>query len=181
MDWLWFVGLMVALLAGGAAFYIWQLMAAQTTDDFRSQQPLLRVTNLSTMQTGNVLTLTPEIENVGRGIAYDCVLHVGGWEGTFAVKKMYPRGARHHKQAVSLVLGPDAPIRAKPQSHGYLRLSYRDQWGLKYDCWYPVMQSPSHTSPPFNVQIDLDHPEVNEPAPSFWEMRALLRKGATQD
>ena len=176
MDWFWLIGFLVLFIAGGAVFYFWQIFAAQTRDDFRAQQPVLRVTNLSSMSAGNVLTLIPQIENVGRGVAYDCVLHLGGWEGCFAVKKVYPRGPRYQKHVASLVLGPDAPLRAKPQSNGYLRLSYRDQWGLKYDCWYPVTQSPSSQPPLHNIQIDLEHSDINEPAPSFWEMRTLLRK-----
>ncbi|MEK7869688.1 MAG: hypothetical protein AAB271_05090, partial [Nitrospirota bacterium] len=88
---------------------------------------------------------------------------------------------RYQKHAASLVLGPDTPLRVKPQSHGYLRLSYRDRWGLKYDCWYPVTQSLSSQPPLHNIQIDLEHPDVNEPTPSFWEMRALLRKSTPQE
>lgn len=181
MDWFWLIGFLVLFIAGGAAYYFWQVVAAQTRDDFRAQQPMLRVTNLSAMHAGNMLTLTPQIENVGRGVAYDCVLHLGGWEGSFAVKKVYPQGPRYQKHAASLVLGPDAPLRAKPQSNGYLRLSYRDHWGLKYDCWYLVTQSPSSQPPLYNIQIDLEHPDVNEPTPSFWEMRTLLRKSMLQD
>ena len=181
MDWLWLIAFLVLLIAGGAVFYVWQVIAAYTRDDFRAQQPMLRVTNMSAMTAGNILTLIPQLENVGRGVAYDCVLHLGGWEGSFSVKKVYPQGPRYQKHAASLVLGPDTPLRVKLQSHGYLRLSYRDRWGLKYDCWYPVTQSLSTTPPLYNVQIDLEHPDVNEPTPSFWEMRALLRKSTSQE
>lgn len=181
MDWFWLLGFLLLLIAGGAAFYFWQMLAAQTRDDFCAQQPALRVTNLSAMHAGNVLTLIPQIENVGRGVAYDCVLHLGGWEGSFAVKKVYPQASRSQKHAASIVLGPETPLRVKLQSNGYLRLSYRDHWGLKYDCWYPVTQSLSSTPPLYNVQIDLEHPDANEPAPSFWEMRTLLRKRMRQD
>lgn len=180
MDWFWLIGFLVLLLTGGAGFYFWQVLEARIRDDFRERQPMLRVTNLSVMNAGNVLTLIPQLENLGRGVAYDCVLHLGGWEGSFAVKKVYPRGPRHQKHTASLVLGPDTPLRTKPQSNGYLRVSYRDRWGLKYDCWYPVTQSPSATPPLYNVQIDLEHPDVNEPAPSLWEMRKLLRGGLEQ-
>lgn len=181
MDWFWLIGFLVLLLLGGTAYYFWQVVAAQTRDDFRAQQPALRVSNLSAMHAGNMLTLSPQIENVGRGVAYDCVLHLGGWEGSFAVKKVYPPGLRYQKHTASLVLGPDAPLRAKSQSNGYLRLSYRDHWGLKYDCWYQVTQSPSSQPPLYNIQIDLEYPEVHEPTPSFWEMRALLRKSLPQE
>lgn len=181
MDWFWLAVFLVLVVLGGAAYYFWQVLAAQTRDDFHAQQPVLRVTNLSAMHAGTMLTLSPQIENVGRGVAYDCVLHLGGWEGSFAVKKVYPKGPRYQKHAASIVLGPDAPLRAKPQSHGYLRLSYRDHWGLKYDCWYPVTQSPSSTPPFYNIQIDLEQPDVNEPDLSFWEMRTLLRKSTPED
>ncbi|ULA62712.1 MAG: hypothetical protein LZF86_50092 [Nitrospira sp.] len=181
MDWFWLVGFLLLFLAGGGAYYLWQVVAAQTQDDFRAQQPMLRVTNLSAMHAGAMLTLMPQLENVGRGVAYDCVLHLGGWEGSFAVKKMYPPGPRSQKHTASLVLGPETPLRVKQQSNGYLRVSYRDQWGLKYDCWYPVTQSPGSQPPLYNIHIDLEHPDVNEPAPSFWEMRRLLRKRGVQD
>ena len=181
MDWLLLIGLIVLFIAGGAAFYFLYGLVARIRDDFRAHQPTLRVTNLSAMNAGNVLTLIPQIENVGRGVAYDCLLHLGGWEGSFAVKKVYPHGPRYQKHMASLVLGPDTPLRVKPQSNGYLRLSYRDRWGLKYDCWYPVTQSPSGTPPLYNVQIDLEHPDVMEPTPSFWDMRKLLRNSTLQD
>lgn len=181
MDWFWLIVFLVLFIAGGAAYYFWQVVAAQTRDDFHAQQPMLRITNLSAMHAGNMLTLTPQIENLGHGVAYDCVLHLGGWEGSFAVKKVYPHGPRYQKHAASIILGPDAPLRSKHQSNGYLRLSYRDHWGLKYDCWYLVTQSPSSQPPLYNIQIDLEHPDVNEPAPSFWEMRTLLRKSMLQD
>lgn len=181
MDWFWLIGFLALFLLGGAAYYFWQVVAAQTLDDFRAQQPMLRVTNLSAMHAGNMLTLIPQLENVGRGVAYDCVLHLGGWEGSFAVKKVYPQGSRSQKHAASIVLGPEAPLRVTLQSNGYLRLSYRDHWGLKYDCWYLVTQSPSSQPPFYNIQIDLEHPEVDEPALSFWEMRTLLRKSTPHE
>lgn len=99
----------------------------------------------------------------------------------FGQKSVPPPGPRYQKHTASLVLGPDAPIRAKPQANGYLRLSYRDHWGLKYDCWYPVTQSPSSQPRFYNIQIDLEHPDVNEPALSFWEMRTLLRKSTMHE
>jgi hypothetical protein len=43
MDWLWLIGFLVLFAAGGAAFYVWQVVAAYTRDDFRAQQPMLRV------------------------------------------------------------------------------------------------------------------------------------------
>jgi hypothetical protein len=133
------------------------------------------VTNLSAMSSGNVLTLFPELENVGGGVAYDCTLHMGGWEGSFAVKKVHPRGPHYQKHVASIVLGPDAPVRVKSLSNGYLRLRYLDRWGLKYDCWYQVTQVHSGAHPLYNIHIDLEHPDMNEPTPSFWEMRKLLR------
>ncbi|MBH0194410.1 MAG: hypothetical protein HP494_02150 [Nitrospira sp.] len=112
---------------------------------------------------------------MGGGVAHDCQLHMGGWDGNFSVKKVYPRNARIQKQRASIVLDPEAPIRAQPVSNGYLRLRYLDRWGHKYDCWYQVTQIKNLALPLYNVQIDLDHPEVNTPALSFWDMRKLLR------
>ena len=181
MDWSVLIGLLALLIVGGTAPFYLHAFVARTRKEFRDQQPKLRVTNLSAMNAGNVLTLIPELENVGRGVAYDCVIHLGGWEGNFAVKHVHPPGPRYQKHVVSIILGPDAPIRVKSTVNGYLRLSYRDRWGLNYECWYPVTQVPSGTSPPYNVQIDLVHPELTEPNPSFWDMRKLLRSPAPID
>src|SRR5437588_4611157 len=127
------------------------------------------------MNSGDVLTLYPELENVGRGVAYDCVMHLGGWEGNFAIKKVYPRGPRYEKHVVPIVLGPEAPIRVTPISHGYLRLRYHDRWEQKYECWYSVAQVSGGAMPPFIPQIDLENLELTEPCPTVCEMRKLLR------
>lgn len=174
MDWLLLIGVLVLLIVGGTAAFYLHAFVARTRKEFRDTQPNLRISNLSAMNAGNVLTLSPEIENMGRGVAYDCVLHLGGWEGNFAVKKVCPRDSRYRKHAASIVLGPDAPLRGKPMTNGYLRVSYQDRWGLKYECWYPVTQVKSGAIPLYNIQIDLEHPELTEPNPSFWEMRKLL-------
>jgi len=175
MDWSVLIGLFTLLVVGGtASFYLYAFMA-RTRKEFRAHQPNLRITNLSAMNSGNVLTLIPELENVGRGVAYDCVMHLGGWEGNFAIKKVHPHGPRYQKHVAAIILGPDAPLRGKPMTNGYLRLSYRDGWGLTYECWYSVTQVRSGVIPLYNVHIDLEHPELTEPNPSFWEIRKLLR------
>ena len=181
MDWLLLFGLVFLLIVGAiASFYLYSFVA-RTREEFRAAQPDLRVTNLSAMSSGNVLTIFPELENVGGGVAYDCLLHMGGWEGNFAVKKVYPRGPRYQKHVASIVLGPEAPIRGKLISNGYIRLRYLDRWGQKYDCWYQVTQVETGVTPLYNVQIDLEHPQLNEPHPSFWEMRKFLRKVPLHD
>lgn len=176
MDWSLLFSILAFLVIGGAGGFYSYWFVARTKQDFRAHQPSLRVTNLSAMNAGRVLTLTPELENVGSGVAYDCVLQLGGWEGKFSVMSVHPHGPRSRKHAVSIVLGPDAPIRAKPLSNGYLRLAYRDCWGLTYECWYPVAQVQSVASPLYNVHIDLAHPELTEPKLSLWEMWKLLRR-----
>lgn len=181
MDWVLLSALLCLLIIGGTASFYLHSFLAQTRKQFHDNQPKLRISNLAAMNAGQVLTLSPEIENVGRGVAHDCVMHLGGWEGNFAVRKVYPHGPRYQKHVASMVLGPDAPLRAKPMTNGYLRLSYRDRWGLKYECWYPVTQIRSGAIPLYNVQIDLDHPELTEPKPSFWEMRKLLRNVPPRD
>jgi hypothetical protein len=134
MDWLLLIGLVALLIVGGTASSYLYFFIARTKKVIRATQPDLRVTNLSAMNLGDVLTLYPELENVGLGVAYDCVMQLGGWEGNFAVKKAYSRGPRYEKHVASIVLGPDAPIRVKLMTIGYLRLSYRDRWGQKYEC-----------------------------------------------
>ncbi len=181
MDWSLLIGLVSLLVVGGTASFYLHSFAARTRKEFRATQPDLRITNLSAMHSGNVLTLFPELENVGLGVAYDCVMHLGGWEGHFAVKKVHPHGPRYQKHVASIVLGPDAPIRGKPMTIGYLRLSYRDRWEQKYECWYPVAQVRSGATPLYNVQIDLEHPELTEPHPSFWKMWSFLRNISPHD
>jgi hypothetical protein len=181
MDWLLLIGLVLLLVVGGVASFYLYMLIARTKNEFRTAQPDLRIANLSAMNSGDILTLYPELENVGRGVAYDCVMHLGGWEGNFAVKKVYPRGPRYEKHVVAIVLGPEAPIRVNPISHGYLRLRYQDRWEQKYERWYSVTQVSSDAMPPYNPQIDLEHPELTEPCPSVWEMRKLLRSTSFYD
>ena len=175
MDWLLLLGLVSLLIVGAIASFYLYAFVTRTREEFRAAQPDLRVTNMSAMSSGNVLTIYPELQNVGGGVAYDCLLHMGGWEGNFAVKKVYPRGPRNQKHVAHIVLGPEAPIRSTLINHGYIRLRYLDRWGQKYDCWYQVTQVGTGEASLYNVQIDLEHPELNEPHPSFWEMRKLLR------
>ncbi len=181
MDWSVLIALLVFLIVGAtAAFYV-HTFVARTRKAFRDRQPKLRVTNLSTMNSGDVLRLCPELENVGGGVAYDCVMHLGGWDGNFAVKSVHPHGPRYQKHVISIVLGPDAPIRVKPMTNDFLRLCYRDRWGLTYECWYHVNQLRSGSMPLHNVHIDLEHPDVTEPHPSFWDMWKLLRTSSPRD
>lgn len=175
MDWSVLIGILSLLIVGGTASFYLNAFVARTRKEFRDRRPNLRITNLSAMTSGDVLTLCPELENVGGGVAYDCLMHLSGWEGNFAVKNVHPHGPRYQKHLISIILGPDAPIRVKPMATGYLRLRYRDCWGLTYECWYPVAQLRSGSMPLYNVHIDLEHPDVTEPHPSFWEMRRLLR------
>lgn len=127
------------------------------------------------MNSANVLTLYPEIENIGLGVAYDCIMLMDGWEGTCQIKKVHPNGPRFQKHNASIVLGPEAPIRTTPIQNGCLRLRYRDRWGQPYECWYHVTQVKSGAIPSYNIQIDLELPGMTEPNPSFWEMRKFLR------
>ena len=94
MDWLLLLGLVSLLIVGAIASFYLYAFVTRTREEFRAAQPDLRVTNMSAMSSGNVLTIYPELQNVGGGVAYDCLLHLGGWEGNFAVKKVYPRGPR---------------------------------------------------------------------------------------
>ena len=111
MDWLLLLGLVFLLIVGAIAAFYLHAFVTRTREEFRAAQPDLRVTNMSAMNSGTVLTIYPELQNVGGGVAYDCLLHLGGWEGNFAVKKIYPRGPRDQKHVAPIVLGPDAPIR----------------------------------------------------------------------
>ena len=175
MDWLLILGLVSLLIVGAIALFYLFTFVTRTREEFRAAQPDLRVTNMATMSSGNVLTVYPELQNLGGGVAYDCLLHMGGWEGSFSIKKVYPRDLGGQKHVASIVLGPEAPIRTTLTGHGYIRLRYLDRWGQKYDCWYEVTQVGIGDAPLYNIQIDLEHPELHEPHPSFWAMRKFLR------
>jgi len=176
MDWLSLLIVIVLFVAGATAWFYFYAFSTRIKDEFRAAQPDLRITNMSAMSSGNILTIYPEIENVGGGVAHDCLLHMGGWEGHFAIKKVYPHGQRYQKHVAPIVLGPEAPVRARPINNGYIRLRYLDRWGQKYDCWYQVTQVRlDDQASLYNVQVNLEHPEVNEPHPTLWEMRKCLR------
>ena len=78
MDWSLWIGLNLFFIAAGIASFYLYVFVARTRKDFRAVQPDVRITNLSAMNSGNVLTLFPEFENVGGGVAHDCLLYMGG-------------------------------------------------------------------------------------------------------
>ncbi|MGE3979062.1 MAG: hypothetical protein AB7F94_15970 [Nitrospira sp.] len=176
MDWLLLIALLVVLVASGAGVLALYRFAGKIKHEFQEHLPSLRITNMSAMNAGEVITLTPEVENVGRGAAHDCIVQLGGWEGSFAVKSMYPKGPRYQRHSVPIVLGQDAPIRMKLLSRCYLRLAYRDRWEQRYECWYPVVQVKNVNTSLYDIQIELSHPELTEPHPSVREMWKLLRR-----
>lgn len=176
MDLSLVIGLLVVLLIGGLVWFLLHRFVANTKAEFREHQPALRITNLSIMNTGDVITVTPEVENMGSGVAYDCLLQLAGWEGSFSVKALYPHGPRYRTHSIPIVLGPGTPIRVKTMSRGYLRLSYRDRWELRYEGWYPVVQVQSANNRLYNIRIDLSQAEFTEPHLSVREMWKLLRQ-----
>jgi hypothetical protein len=179
MDWSLLLYLVIFLVPLGTAILLWRRFVVRLRKAYQAELPALRITNLSALNTADVVTLTPELENVGQGIAYDCVMQLGGWEGHFSVKAMYPRGPRHHTHAVPIVLGPDTAIRTKPISRCYLRLACHDCWEQRYEYWYPVTQVESVSTRLYDVQIDLSEPELAEPNPSIWKMWTFHRKRST--
>ncbi|GKS64819.1 hypothetical protein YTPLAS72_21230 [Nitrospira sp.] len=170
------VPLLVALSIGGIAWFFIRRFINNTTNEFREYQPALSITNLSIMNTADVITVTPEVENLGPGVAYDCVLQLAGWDGSFSVKALYPHGPRYRSHSIPIVLGPEAPIRTKPLSRGYLRLSFRDRWAHRYEYWYPVVQVQSASNRLYNIRIDLSLCEFTEPQLSVRQMWKLLRQ-----
>lgn len=165
----------------GIGWFVLHRFFNNTKNEFQEHQPALRVTNLSIMDTGDVITVTPDIENLGPGVAYDCVLQLTGWDGSFSVKALHPHGPRYRRHSIPIVLGPSAPIRMKPMSRGYLRLSYRDRWEHLYECWYPVVQVRSASNLLYNIRIDLSQPEFTEPHLSVRTMWTLLRQTSQDD
>lgn len=87
MDWLLLIGLVLLIVIGGVASFYLYVFIARTKNEFRAAQPDLRIANLSAMNSGDVLTLYPELENVGRGVAYDCVMHLAGGKGISRSRK----------------------------------------------------------------------------------------------
>lgn len=176
MDWLVLIGLLIFLVGTGVGIYYWRGFVSRLWDDFRAEQPALNITNLSLLNAGHVVTLTLELENVGHGMAYDCVLQLSGWEGHFSVRTMHPRGLRHQIHSIPIVLGPDAPIRAKPVSRCYVRLACRDRWEQRYEWWYPATQVENLSTGLYDIHINLSGPERTEPHPSHWTVWKLLRR-----
>jgi hypothetical protein len=176
MDWWLLLALLIVIVCVGTAMFYWRGFVTRLRNDFHAEQPALRITNLSALNAGDVITLTPELKNVGHGVAYDCVLQLGGWEGNFSVKTLYPPGPRHQKHSIPIVLQPNTPIRMKPVSRCYLRLACRDRWEQRYEYWYPVDQVKNLRTNLYDVQINLAQPELTEPRPSLWKMWTLLRK-----
>ncbi|OQW34789.1 MAG: hypothetical protein A4E19_17895 [Nitrospira sp. SG-bin1] len=182
MDWFLLTAfLLVLLIIGVAGIFAWSRLVTETKQEFHQHQPALRVTNLSAMDTGEVLTLTPEVENVGRGVALDCVVQLAGWEGRFEARRIYPQGPRYRRHAVPIVLDQDAPIRTRLMSRCYLRLAYRDRWEQRYECWYPVTQIKNVKTSFYDIDVDLTHPELTEPHPSFRTMWQLVRSTPAND
>ena len=181
MDWSLLIGLLTFIICTGAGIYFWRGFVDRLRNDFRAEQPALRITNLSAFHAGDVVTLTPDLENVGQGVAYDCVLQLGGWEGSFSVKALYPHGPRYHKHSIPIVLGPAVPIRVKPLSRCYLRLVCRDRWEQPYEYWYPVTQVENLNTRLYDLHINLAQPELTEPNPSLWKIWKLLRKISAHD
>jgi len=175
------ISVFALLIAAVTGFFYLESVVSQTRKDFYDNQPNLRITKLSSMNSGDVITLFPEIENVGRGVAYDCTLLMDGGKGNFGVKKIHPAGPRFQKHMPSIILGPEAPIRHAPFDNGCLRLQYKDRWGQEYEVWYRVTQVRDGQKLLYNVQIDLDHPGMTEPSPSFFEMRKFLRNISLYD
>lgn len=168
--------LLALIIIGGISWFFLHRFATNTKNEFREYQPALRVTNLSILNTGDLITLTPDVENLGPGVAYDCLLQLAGWDGSFSVKALHPHGPRYRRHSIPIVLRPGAPIRMKPMSRGYLRLSYRDLWEHRYECWYPVVQVQNANNRLYNIHIDFSQPEFTEPQLSVREMWKLLRR-----
>ena len=175
MDWLLLIALVVLLIIAGAGVFALCRFAVKIKCEFQEHLPALRITNISVMNAGEVVTLTPVVENVGHGVAHDCIVQLAGWEGSFAVKSIHPIGPRYQRHSVPMVLGPQAPIRIKVMSRCSLRIAYRDRWEQRYECWYPVTQIKNVKTSLYDIQIQLSDPELTEPHPSIREMWALLR------
>ncbi|MGE0471843.1 MAG: hypothetical protein AB7L09_25485 [Nitrospira sp.] len=178
MDWSLLIFPLIVLIPGSIGWFFLRRFIDNTRNEFRDYQPILRVTNLSTMNTGDVVTLTPEVENLGPGVAYDCLLQLAGWDGSFSVKALHPQGPRYRRHSIPIVLGAGAPIRMKPMSRCFLRLSYRDRWEHRYECWYPVIQVQNANNRLYNIRIDLSQPEFTEPHLSVREMWTLLHQSS---
>ncbi len=176
VDWSLLILLLIVLIMGGIGWFFLHRFVTNTKDEFQEHQPALRITNLSIMNTGDVITVTPEVENLGPGVAYDCLLQLAGWDGSFSVKALHPHGPRYRRHSIPIVLGPGAPIRMKPMSRCFLRLSYRDRWEHRYECWYPVVQVQNTNNRLYDIRIDLSQPEFTEPHLSVREMWTLLRQ-----
>jgi hypothetical protein len=177
MDHLILITVVIALIMVVSTCLVWLRRISRTTKErYQQYLPAVRITNLSTLKAEDTITFTPELENMGPGVAYDFLLQLSGWDGNFSVKAFHPKGPRHQTHSIPIVLGPNAPIRTKLVSRCYLRLAYRDCWEQRYECWYPVSQISNVSSRLYSIHINLTQPEFTEPHPSVSTMWKLLRK-----
>ena len=181
MDWLLLVGLIMCMLFIGTGGFFWREFAHGIRHDFHAQLPALRVTNMSALHASEVVTLTLDLENVGRGVAYDCILQLSGWDGNFTAKTIHPPGTRYQRHSIPIVLPPHAPIRTKLLSRCMVRVAWCDRWELRYECWYPITQVQNIATGLYNVHINLSEPELRKPSPSLWDMWTFLRKSPAND
>jgi hypothetical protein len=181
MDWLLLIGLLICIFLIGAGVFYWRGFAGRIRDEFHAQQPALRVTNVSTLNAGEVVTLTLDLENVGHEVAYDCVLQLSGWDGNFTAKTIHPPGSRYQRHSIPIVLPPHGPIRTKLLSRCSVRVAWCDRWELRYECWYPISQVRNIATGLYNVHVNLSEPELTLPHPSLWDMWKFLRRDSSND
>jgi hypothetical protein len=175
------VGIVGVIVAGVPGYFYLASVIEQARKDFRVNQPNLRIINLSGVRTGDVITLLPDVENIGQGIGYECTVTLDGWKGLLSLGKIFPRGPRFQVHRLSIVLGTDAPIRSVLVSNPCIRLRYHDRWGQLYEVWYHVRQVRELDKSAYGVEVDLEHPGMLEPNPSFLEIRKFLRNISLYD
>ena len=175
------VSLLALIIAAVTGYFYLSSIVDQTRKEFRENQPDLKILQISSMHSSDILTLFPSVHNVGKVPAYDCSVSLDGCRDNISIGTSYPPGPRFQVHKLSIPLGPDSPIRGTTISPAYLYLRYRDRWGLRYEVSYPVAQIREGDRPFFTVQIDLEHQRLVEPSPSFWEMRKFLRNVTLYD
>ena len=169
------VSLLALIIASVTGYIYLESVVDQTRKEFRENQPKLLVLQISALHSGDILTLSPSVQNVGKVPAYDTTVTLNGWNGQISIGTSYPPGPRFQQHNLSIPLGTDSPIRSNTISPAYLFLRYRDRWGQRYEISYPVTQVSEGDRPFYRPQIDLEHPRLVEPTPTFFEMRKFLR------
>jgi hypothetical protein len=174
------ISLLALSISGVVGYFYLESVIEQAKKEYHDNQPDVQILNLPSTRTGENLTLLPTIRNVSKVPAYNCVLTIDGWQGQIAVGTLYPAGPKFREHGVSILIGPEQPIRSTLVENAHLRLRYSDYWGGQYEVTYLVEQAKQGENRIYDLNIRLDTPGHAWPSPTYLEIRKLLKNLPTR-